>query len=281
MERFGGKPDYTGFCNLTFAGNSLNKKNATLVFVSLFIMHCYVFAQSNAGASASIEPTMIIDKPTAGMLHRGSYYLSAGFFERGGVLFGVSVGLIDRFNFGISYGGTDILGTNKPDMNPYPGVNVKVRVLDESLVAPAVAVGFEWQGRGPYIEDLKRYTIKSPGFYAVASQNYAILGNLSVHGGVNLSTERGDGDKDLNVYFGAEKSVGNDISVLGEYDLGLNDNSANAIGHGRGRGYLNLGFRWSWGKGLVLGVNVKDVFKNQGDISIGNRTLQLEYVGTF
>jgi hypothetical protein len=224
---------------------------------------------------------MIIDKPTAGMLHRGSYYVSAGFFEQGGVLFGVSVGLIDRFNFGISYGGTDILGTNKPRMNPYPGVNVKVRIMDESTAAPAIAMGFDWQGRGPYFDDLKRYVIKSPGFYAVASQNYAILGNLSVHGGINLSTERGDGDKDLNVFFGAEKSLGHDISLLGEYDLGLNDNSANAIGKGRGRGYLNLGFRWSWGKGLVLGVNIKDVLKNQGDISVGNRTLQLEYVGSF
>jgi hypothetical protein len=259
----------------------LNKKNAAFVVSALLVMYCSVNAQSNAGASANIEPTMIIDKPTAGMLHRGSYYVSAGFFEQGGVLFGVSVGLIDRFNFGISYGGTDILGTNKPRMNPYPGVNVKIRIVDESLVAPAVAIGFDWQGKGPYIDDLKRYTTKSPGFYAVASQNYAILGNLSVHGGANLSTERGDGDKDLNVFFGAEKSLGHDISLLAEYDLGFNDNSANAIGRSRGRGYLNLGFRWSWGKGLVLGANIKDVLKNQGDISVGNRTLQLEYVGTF
>jgi hypothetical protein len=281
MDRFGERTDFAGFQKSKYARDSLKTKNATLVLVTLLMMSWPVFGQSNAGAAATIEPTMIIDKPTAGMLHRGNYYVNAGFFEQGGVLFGVSVGLIDRFNFGISYGGTDILGINKPRMNPYPGVNVKIRVLDESLVAPAVAMGFEWQGRGPYIDDLKRYTIKSPGFYAVASQNYAIFGNLSVHGGVNLSTERGDGDKDLNVFFGAEKSVGHDISLLAEYDLGLNDNSANAIGQGRGRGYLNLGFRWSWGKGLVLGANIKDVLKNQGDISVGNRTLQLDYVGTF
>ncbi|MBF8294965.1 MAG: hypothetical protein HW389_1510 [Bacteroidetes bacterium] len=193
----------------------------------------------------------------------------------------VSVGLMDRFNFGISYGGTNILGANKPEMNPYPGVNVKIRVLDESVAAPAVAVGFEWQGRGAYIDDLKRYTSKSPGFYAVASQNYAILGNLSMHGGLNLSTETGDGDKDLNAFFGVEKSMGKDISILAEYDFGLNDNSANAIGRNRGRGYLNLGFRWSWGKGLVLGANIKDILKNQGDITVGNRTIQIEYVGTF
>jgi hypothetical protein len=32
---------------------------------------------------------------------------------------------------------------------------------------------------------------------------------------------------------------------------------------------------------LVLGLNLKDVLKNQGDITFGNRTIQLEYVGAF
>lgn len=267
--------------DFTNAGEKVKRVRSAFIIAILLVGSGFAYGQSNAGVSATIEPTMIIDKPTAGMLHRGSYYVNANFFEQGGVLFGVSVGLIDRFNFGISYGGTDILGTNKPRMYPYPGVNVKIRILDEAVAVPAVALGFDWQGRGPYLDDLKRYTTKSPGFFAVASQNYAILGNLSIHGGLNLTTETGDGDKDLDFFFGAEKSIGRDISLLGEYDLGLNDNSANAIGRGRGRGYLNFGLRWSWGKGLALGVNLKDVLKNQGDISVGNRTLQIEYVGTF
>jgi len=237
------------------------------------------FAQSNAGEGANIEPTMLIDRPTAGMLHRGNYYISANFFQRGGVLFSVAVGLLDRFSFGISYGGTDILGSDKPHMNPSPGVNVKLRVLEESAVAPAVAVGFDSQGKEPYVDGLKRYTIKSPGFYAVASQNYAFAGNLSIHGGVNFSTERDDGDKDINFFFGAEKSLGKDISLLAEYDLATNDNSGDALG--RGRGYLNLGIRWSWGKGLVIGLDLKNITKNQSNVNIGNRTIQIEYVGSF
>lgn len=238
-----------------------------------------VYAQSNVGEAATIEPTMLIDRPTAGMLHRGNYYISANFYQRGGVLFNVSVGLLDRFSFGISYGGTDILGSGKPEMNPYPGVNVKLRVLEESSVAPAVAVGFDSQGKEPHLDSPKRYTIKSPGFFAVVSQNYAVAGNLSLHGGVNLSTERDDGDKDLNFFFGAEKSLGQDISLLAEYDLGTNDNHGNALG--RGRGYLNFGIRWSWGKGLVIGLDLKDILKNQQKNSVGNRTIQIEYVGSF
>jgi hypothetical protein len=257
-------------------------RSDAIVCSALFLfLSSGAFAQSNAGGSASFEPTMIIDKPTAGMLHRGSYSLTGNFFEQGGVLFGISVGLLDRFNFGISYGGTNILGSEKPAMNPYPGVNVKLRILEESKVSPALALGFDWQGRGAYVEDLKRYTIKSPGFFAVLSQNFALAGNFSLHGGANLSTEGEDGDKDIDIFVGAEKSVGKDISILAEYDAGLNDNSANALGRDRGRGYFNVGLRWSWGRGLVLGMDLKDIFKNQHDITVGNRTIQIEYVGNF
>ena len=260
----------------------MTTKSELILFCALLLIFgCSSFAQSNAGASASVEPTMIIDKPTAGMLHRGTYALNGNFFEHGGVLFGISVGLLDRFNFGISYGGTNILGTDKPAMNPYPGVNAKLRILEESSMAPALAIGFEWQGRGAYVEEFKRYTIKSPGFFVVFSQNFALAGNFSLHGGLNVSTERDDGDKDLNLFVGAEKSVGRDISLLAEYDAGLNDNSGNALGRNRGRGYFNVGLRWNWGRGLVLGFDLKDIFKNQQDITVGNRTIQIEYVGNF
>jgi hypothetical protein len=255
------------------------KQARIMTLALLFAMSSAAFGQSNAGEGATIEPTMLIDKPTAGMLHRGNYYISANFYQQGGVLFGVAVGLLDQFSFGISYGGTDVLGSRKPQMNPAPGVNVKLRILDETSYSPAIALGFDSQGKEPYLENLKRYTVKSPGFFAVASQNYAFAGNLSLHAGVNLSTERNDGDKDLNAFVGAEKSLGKDISLLAEYDFAINDNSASATG--RGKGYLNAGVRWSWGKGLVVGVNVKDIFKNQPGINAPNRTIQIEYVGSF
>lgn len=251
-----------------------------LLFLTLIaIVYLPVSAQSNAGEGATHEPTMLIDKPTAGMLSKGGYLIQAGFFQRGGVLFGVSVGLLDLFSFGISYGGTDIIGSNDPTMNPLPGVNVKLRLFDESTIIPAIAIGFDSQGKEPYLDGLDRYTIKSPGFYAVASQNYAMMGNLSVHGGLNYSTERNDGDKDLNAFIGAEKSLGSTVSFLAEYDFAINDNHDRAIG--RGRGYLNFGLRWSWGKGLVVGFDLKNITKNQSNVSVGNRTLQIEYVNAF
>ncbi|MGH2567845.1 MAG: hypothetical protein ACRDGA_05855 [Bacteroidota bacterium] len=236
-------------------------------------------AQGYAGEAATMEPTALIDKPTAGMLKRGGYMAGINMYQNGGVLMNVSAGVWDWFMFGISYGGNNIIGTQKIRMNPYPGVNVKIRIIDESIELPAIAFGFDSQGKDSYIDGLERYSTKSPGFFAVASKNYTFLGNLSFHGGANLSLERGDGDKDLNIYCGIEKSAGNDLSLLLEYDFSANDNHGQAVG--RGRGYLNFGLRWSLGSGMVLGCNLKDLLKNQRGITFANRSLQLDYSGIF
>ncbi|HEY6951663.1 MAG TPA: hypothetical protein VI758_04605 [Bacteroidota bacterium] len=255
------------------------KQIILITFFGLIVLSPVLQAQSYAGDAATIEPTMIIDKPTAGILKRGTFAVRTNFFEQGGVLVGIGVGVFDNFSFGISYGGTNIIGQQKIEMNPLPGVNVKVRLIDEGVTMPALAIGFDSQGKEPYVDSTNRYTIKSPGFYLAGSKNYAFLGNLSIHGGMNLSLERNDGDKDLNFYVGAEKSIGKDISIFAEFDFANNDNNSRAIG--KKKGYLNFAFRWSWGKGLIVGFDLKDVIKNQDNVVIGNRTLQLDFIGAF
>jgi hypothetical protein len=259
------------------------KKISFFLMVNLFMIAAgeTALAQSYAGDGANIEPTMLIDKPTAGLLKRGSYSVSSNFYQHGGVLAGISVGIFEPFTFGISYGGTDIIGPNKIEINPMPGVNAKLRLVSESSVMPALAIGFDSQGKEPYLDSdsLKRYTVKSPGVYVAASKNYEFLGNLSIHGGFNKSMETTDGDKDLNMYVGAEKSIGRDISIMLEYDFAANDNNNDALG--KGHGYLNFGFRWNWGKGLVVGFNLKNITKNQENVYVGNRTLQIDYIGNF
>ena len=258
----------------------MNRKITTIVFAALLVVHC-ARGQSNAGTSANIEPTMIVDKPTAGLLKQGSYAVTSNFYQNGGVLVGISVGVFEPFTFGISYGGTNIIGPAKIEMNLLPGVNAKLRLLNEGQMMPALAIGFDAQGKEPYLaaDSLKRYTIKSPGVYIAASKNYAFLGNLSFHGGFNRSMETDDGDRDWNMYVGIEKSIGRDISMMVEYDFATNDNNGNALG--KGNGYLNFAFRWSWGKGLVVGFDLKNVTQNQDNVNIGNRTLQIDYIGSF
>jgi hypothetical protein len=252
-----------------------------ILFIVVVTNKDLTYAQSYAGSEAVVEPIMLIDKPTAGLLKRGTYAVSSNFYQSGGVLVGITVGIFEPFTFGMSYGGTDIIGKNKINMNPIPGVNAKLRIIGEGMIVPALAIGFDSQGKEPYIsaDSLKRYTIKSPGIYAVASKNYRFLGNLSIHGGFNKSLETGDGDGDLNMFLGVEKSLSSDISIMLEYDFAANDNHGHAIG--KGNGYLNFGFRWSWGKGLVVGFDLKNITKNQDNVNVGNRTLQIDYNGEF
>jgi hypothetical protein len=81
------------------------------------------------------------------------------------------------------------------------------------------------------------------------------------------------------MFIGAEKTIGPIVSLVAEYNLGLNDNSGSAIG--KGRGYVNAGLKVSVGNGLTLGVNMKDIIRNGRDITVANRTVRLEYARAF
>jgi hypothetical protein len=235
---------------------------------------CY--AQGSAGSSGDVEPRYLVDAPIAGMIRRGAVAFDADFYQQGGILLGISVGVFDRLTLGVSYGGSNLIGSGKPVMNPVPGVQVRLRILEENILLPALAVGFDSQGRDGYIKDLDRYVIKSPGLYGVLSKNYGLWGFLSIHGGVNYTFERTDEDRDINFYCGIEKTIGPTISAVLEYNLGANDNDEQALG--KGTGYLNAALRWSFGDGLTLSVNLKDLTKNSAVVDGVNRSVRLEYV---
>jgi hypothetical protein len=253
-----------------------------MIFRALLVLTAIVAAcdvcrtQGSAGTGGGLEPRMLVDMPTAGMARKGHLLVDVSVFQEGGVFVSVGLGIFERLSAAVSYGGSGLIGGNDPSMNTVPGVAIKARILEESVALPALAVGFDSQGKDGYIKELHRYKIKSPGFYGVISKNYSFLGYLSLHGGVNYSLERFDGDTDINCYGGVEKTLGPFLSLVVEYNLGLNDNEGNA--RGVGRGYLNAAVAWSLGGGATLIVNFKDVAGNSESVAVGNRTLRLEYV---
>lgn len=250
---------------------------AAVISLAVFLAAAAVgVAQGSSGERALFEPRTTIDLPTAGMLPHNTLALDLDFYHSGGLLLGFSLGLFDRIDAGLSYGGVGIVGTESPSWNNSPGFHIKVRLFEESVVLPAIALGFDSQGKEEYVSSPGRYVIKSRGIYAVISKNYNAMGYLSLHGGINYSLERGDDDTDPDLFVGIEKTIGPVVSAVGEYDLALNDTNRDALG--RGRGYLNIGLRASLGKGLTLGLNLKDILRNQQTISIGNRTITVEFV---
>lgn len=249
------------------------------IFFLTVVCSLALFAQNTAGDASNIEPRYIIDTPTAGLLKRGAFSFESNFFQDGGVMFGMFAGALDKLTFGVSYGGVGIIGKNSARMQKLPGVMIKYRLFEETEAMPAIAFGFDSQGKETYIDNLERFTIKSRGIFIAGSKNYSMLGFLSFHGGVNWSMEKKDGDKDMDVFTGIEKSIGSELSFLAEYDFAFNDNSPGSLG--RKNGYLNAGIRWAIASGLTLGFDLKNIVKNQNNVDFANRTLKVEYIRTF
>jgi len=248
-----------------------------IFFVSLITFQ-FLSAQGVAGTNAKYELRSLIDMPTAGMLDKGFVGASVDLLPFGVLITKIEIGVFSNFSFGISYGASNLIGTGDPKGYDLPGVNVKFRILNERLRFPAITLGFDSQGKGLYFKNLNRYEIKSPGFYLVTSKNFDLLGYLSFHGMVNYSVEGDDGDKDINLQIGAEKTLGPQVSLIAEYDLGINDNTGSAIG--KGKGYLNFGLRWSVGSGFNVGLDLRNVLNNknlEGTHPV-DRAIYIEYV---
>jgi hypothetical protein len=248
------------------------KKSPMMVF--FLLLSFSLFAQEKI-----LPPTDLVDLPSAGTLDRGSYVSSLRIYPNGGLLGALKIGLSNRFYLGVAFGGENIVGEGKVNWNPEPGLQVVYRIIDENFALPAIAIGFNSQGFGSYLKSKKRYTVKSRGFYAVASKNYAVLGDLSFHGGINYSMEREDGDEDINLFTGIMKSINNDLTIIAEYDIAVNDNNFRAIGEGKG--YLNIGLRWIFAKQLALQFQMKNILENKENVPSSNREIKIAYVEYF
>ena len=226
-----------------------------------------------------IEPRTLIECPTAGLLPRGSFDLDIRIFPNGGMLSGVSIGLMNRLLIGFSFGGEGIIGDGSVEW--YPGIEfvAKYRLFEENERWPALAVGFTSQGFGPYDENSERYARKSKGFYVVLGKNYDLLRTLGIHLGVNYSLEHEDGDDDGSGYVGLNKAINDELSILAEYDLALNDNEEESLVSGEG--YLNAAVRWTFADRLNLEFDLKDLTSNRGTNKRPIRELRIIYVEYF
>jgi hypothetical protein len=225
------------------------------------------------------QPLTIVDFPTAGLPPRATFESEIDVYGDGGVLLTLGVGFARYFAFGISYGGLNVIGSGDPDMNPEPAVFIKARILDETIMLPALAIGFDSQGYGRYFDDLDRYLVKSRGVFAVASKNWELLGPLSLHGGISYSLEDED-DDDPTVFLGLIKSFGDFIDVRGEFDFALNDNEGFSP-LTENRGYLNAAVVWHVNENFSISVEVRDIATEDkidtDDLREWNRGLSISY----
>ncbi len=245
------------------------KKTAYVLF--------FLFLSFNLFATFENPLFILIDNPTCGNYYRGQYEIRTRMEPAGGVLAGIYVGITDNFSIGVSYGGDHIIGYGDVQGYKNPGVAVRFRLIEETLVYPAFALGFSSQGHGPQIES--RYRIKSKGFYGVVSKNFDLIGNLSFHGGINYSLERSDGCKNPNVFLGLEKSFTPLYSFLADYDFAFNE----GIDAYKENGYLNVALKGYFAPHISIEFAVRNLFRTGDETNNDglNRILKLSYFDGF
>ena len=251
------------------------QKLINIIFLISFLS-IPLYSQGTAGDKAKYEYRYLIDMPTAGILEKGVVGVTSEILPDGVLIAVIEAGVFENVSIGISYGGANLIGSGNVDWYKLPAVNIRARIINETTLIPAVAFGFDSQGKGIYDNNKKRYTIKSPGFFGAVSKNFEFIGYMSLHGTVNYSLEGTDGDNFVDVRAGVEKTLGSSFSLLVEYDFALNDNNTD---FGSGKGYLNAGIRWSPGTGFTLGFDVRDLLSNKTSTkNAADRSLKFEYI---
>lgn len=229
----------------------------------------------------AFELNTLIDTPTAGILQQGEAEITAKIYKENGLLIGTRVGLFPRFMFGVNYGAEQIVGNKDPRWHDRVEFNAKIRLMDENNQLPAIAIGYDSQGHGEYNKTKKRYDIKSKGVYLTASKNFFLFGNLGVHGGINYSLETEDKDKEPNLFIGFDKTIGDMVVLLAEYDTGWNDNADFKSDIVKGRGFFNASVDLHFTEALILKVSFYDLLLNNIHTQGCDRSITLIYNMTF
>ena len=229
-------------------------------------------------------PTDLISVPTAGTLMRGSFSMDMRIQDEGGLVLGLSAGITDRFQFGMSFGSPNLIGDENLEWYPRPEAKLKYLIVDENLSMPAFALGLNTQGSGDYVDTLQRYEIKALGLYGAMSKNWkSPLGNIGLHTGLNYSfLETEDGDSDPNLFFGMDVEFNPEFSFLLEYNSALNENgmTARTMSVSKG-GYLNSALRWSFVESLHLELHLNNLLFDNEEVDYFKRELKITYIEYF
>ena len=250
-----------------------------------------LFGKNFSQSDSYPPPTNLITIPTAGSLVRGSFSVDMRLQRGGGLTVGLAAGITDRFQFGVSYGASRLIGDDSLIWYPRPEANLKYRLIDETMGKPGVALGLNTQGFGQYhpedplgIDSIKsdRYDIKAYGAFFSVSKNWlTFLGNLGIHGGMNYNfTETKDGEKDPNLFFGMDMEFNPELSFLLEYNAAFNDNNKENV-VAVDTGYLNAAIRWTFVEHLHIEFDFNNLLLNDKTVDYFNRELKIIYIEYF
>ena len=125
-----------------------------LLLMAYAVLAPHVRAQEEE-TQTMVQPRRLVDMHTAGVLPKASLDFETRIYpsrhedvDGGGTTFSISVGITDRFMFGGGYGFDGLVGHGPVRGNPWPGLCIKYRLIEENYFFPAIAIGYDWQGYG-------------------------------------------------------------------------------------------------------------------------------------
>lgn len=190
----------------------------------------------------------VIDAPNTYLHSKGSYEINARIGNHGAVTTQLNAVVFENFAFGVSYGGDNIIGTEKPVCHKSPGVQVKIA----SQIQPVSwAVGFDSE---EYNDNTKRC------LYAVVGGN--LNAKIIPSFGINYC-------KKLNAFAGIETGITSIINLDAEWLLNENQETKKYCST------VNCGIRFKFEDNVVLELFIKDLF---GKDSNPSREIKFSYL---
>ncbi len=180
----------------------------------LIVISINLFCKSNKRDEIVLTPEIsLIDIPTAGVVDYSNFYLKSRFYNNGGFLGYMNVGMLQNFNLGVSFMIDRLIGSQTPVKMVKPELQLKYRFYDGGYYMPALAIGYDGQGFY-YDKNLKKYMQKSKGVYVVGSKE-VFLPSFLLSGGLNIP----DYDEEyLYSFVGFSYNVEDSFIIMCEFD---------------------------------------------------------------
>lgn len=252
-----------------------HQNNAIIILLCLFLFAINSFSQTKT----RFEPNLIVELQTAGCYGKGTYAIQFNSFTNGGVRFMLGISPFNNFVLGVSYSGTNIIGTGDATFQNLPGVILKFRFFDEKVSFPALSIGVNTQGYGRYFRESGRFETYSTGVFLVASKSFTNpIGPFDIHFGLNYSFEPKPKERTPNFYFGFSQEILQLLSLNLEYNATLEERNNQYLSK---KGILNASLNFLLTKNITAGIIFKDLLVHlQGRTGI-ERNFVLHYVNYF
>ncbi|MGC8866953.1 MAG: hypothetical protein ACP5IO_04405 [Elusimicrobiales bacterium] len=192
--------------------------------------------------------TSLIDIPTAGIIDYSNFELKTRFYNNGGILTYMNIGVINNIlNLGASFMIDKIIGSQTPVRMVEPKMQIKFRFCDGGYYIPALVLGYDGQGYY-YDSRIKKFMQKGKGLYLVGSKE--ILVGLMGHMGFNIP-DFDDGY--LFGFIGVNYNVEDKINIRVEYDN---------LFHSDYNSRFNFGVGVNITPNFIVDVALRDVGRN-------------------